>query len=126
MRAKLFLIMLSCAAWTACQGNGGAGETHDDSQSAETAAVHDHEGHDHDTEYDPHIWMDPACAQDMMAVIAQGLGEALYGDDWASHGEFHTNQLVAKDILEQARQRWAEQLAPLAGAELITFHDGFQ
>ena len=70
--------------------------------------------------------MDPACAQDMMAVIAQGLGEALYGDDWASHGEFHTNQLVAKDVLEQARQRWAEQLAPLAGAELITFHDGFQ
>ena len=85
-----------------------------------------HEGHDHDTEYDPHIWMDPACAQNMMAVIAQGLGEALYGDDWASHGEFHTNQLVAKDVLEQARQRWAEQLAPLAGAELITFHDGFQ
>ena len=62
----------------------------------------------------------------MMAVIAQGLGEVRYGDDWASHGEFHTNQLVAKDILEQARQRWAEQLAPLAGAELITFHDGFQ
>ena len=85
-----------------------------------------HEGHDHDTEYDPHIWMDPACAQDMMAAIAQGLGEVRYGDDWASHGEFHTNQLVAKDILEQARQRWAEQLAPLAGAELITFHDGFQ
>ena len=85
-----------------------------------------HEGHDHDTEYDPHIWMDPGYAQDMMAVIAQGLGEALYGDDWASHGEFHTNQLVAKDVLEQARQRWAEQLAPLAGAELITFHDGFQ
>ena len=71
-----------------------------------------HEGHDHDTEYDPHIWMDPGYAQDMMAVIAQGLGEALYGDDWASHGEFHTNQLVAKDVLEQARQRWAEQLVP--------------
>ena len=85
-----------------------------------------HEGHDHDTEYDPHIWMDPAYAQEMMAVIAQGLGEALYGDGWASHGEFHTNQLAAKDVLEQARQRWAEQLAPLAGAELITFHDGFQ
>ena len=40
--------MLSCAAWTACQGNGGAGDAHDDSQSAETAAVHDHEGHDHE------------------------------------------------------------------------------
>ena len=85
-----------------------------------------HEGHNHDTEYDPHIWMDPAYAQEMMAAIALGLGEALYGDGWASHGEFHTNQLAAGDMLEQARQRWAEQLAPLAGAELITFHDGFQ
>ena len=85
-----------------------------------------HEGHDHDTEYDPHIWMDPAYAQEMMAVIAQGLGEALYGDGWAAHGALHTNQLAAGDMLEQARQRWAEQLAPLAGAELITFHDGFQ
>ena len=85
-----------------------------------------HEGHDHDTEYDPHIWMDPAYAQEMMAVIAQGLGEALYGDGWVAHGALHTNQLAAGDMLEQARQRWAEQLAPLAGAELITFHDGFQ
>ena len=85
-----------------------------------------HEGHDHDTEYDPHIWMDPAYAQEMMAVITQGLGEALYGDGWAAHGALHTNQLAAGDMLEQARQRWAEQLAPLAGAELITFHDGFQ
>ena len=85
-----------------------------------------HEGHDHDTEYDPHIWMDPAYAQEMMAVIAQGLGEALYGDGWAAHGSLHTNQLAAGDMLEQARQRWAEQLDPLAGAELITFHDGFQ
>ena len=85
-----------------------------------------HEGHNHDTEYDPHIWMDPAYAQEMMAVIAQGLGEALYGDGWAAHGALHTNQLAAGDMLEQARQRWAEQLAPLAGAELITFHDGFQ
>ena len=98
----------------------------DCSEGIELLPAMGHEGHDHDTEYDPHIWMDPACAQDMMAVIAQGLGEALYGEDWASHGEFHTNQLVAKDVLEQARQRWAEQLAPLAGAELITFHDGFQ
>ena len=98
----------------------------DCSEGIELLPAMGHEGHDHDTEYDPHIWMDPGYAQDMMAVIAQGLGEALYGDDWASHGEFHTNQLVAKDVLEQARQRWAEQLAPLAGAELITFHDGFQ
>ncbi len=85
-----------------------------------------HEGHDHAAEYDPHVWMDPGYAQDMMAAIALELGELVYGDSWAEHGEFHNGQLAAKDALEQARQRWAEQMAPLAGAELITFHDGFQ
>lgn len=58
MRAKLFLIMLSCAAWTACQGNGGADDAHDDSQGAETAAVHDHEGHDHEAEGHDHATHD--------------------------------------------------------------------
>ena len=110
----------------------------DDALAASSAAVIDcsqgldllpaagHEGHDHDTEYDPHIWMDPTCVQGMLATIATELSQLVYGDDWASHGEFHTGQLTAKDQLEQARQQWADQLAPLAGAELITFHDGFQ
>ena len=110
----------------------------DDALAASDAAVIDfaqglellpamgHEGHDHDTEYDPHIWMSPACAQTMMATIALELSETVYGDDWASHGEFHTNQLAAKDKLEQASQQWQEQLAGLSGAGLITFHDGFQ
>ena len=110
----------------------------DDALAASSAAVIDcsqgldllpaagHEGHDHDTEYDPHIWMDPTCVQGMLATIATELSQLVYGDDWASHGEFHTGQLTAKDQLEQARQQWADQLAPLAGAELITFHDGFR
>ena len=117
---------------------GGLEDFMDDALAASDAPVIDcsegmellpalgHEGHDHDTEYDPHIWMDPGYAQNMMAAIALKLGELVYGDDWAEHGEFHTNQLAAKDVLEQARQRWAEQTASLAGAELITFHDGFQ
>ena len=89
-------------------------------------AAQGHEGHDHDTEYDPHIWMDPSYVQGMLSAISMGLGELVYGDDWASHGEFHTGQLAAKDMLEQARQRWQEQMEPLQGNGLITFHDGFR
>ena len=126
------------AADVIVMNGGGLEDFMDDALAASDAPVIDcsegmellpalgHEGHDPDTEYDPHIWMDPGYAQNMMAVISQKLGEAIYGDDWAEHGEFHTNQLAAKDALEQARQRWAEQTASLAGAELITFHDGFQ
>ena len=96
----------------------------DCSEGVELLPAMGHEGHDHDTEYDPHIWMDPSIAQEMMAHIAVELSELLDGEDWA--GQFHTGQLAAKDRLEQSRQRWAEKLAPLSGAGLITFHDGFQ
>ena len=98
----------------------------DCSAGVELLPAQGHEGHDHDTEYDPHIWMDPSYVQGMLSAISMGLGELVYGDDWASHGEFHTGQLAAKDMLEQARQRWQEQMEPLQGNGLITFHDGFR
>lgn len=98
----------------------------DCSAGVELLPAQGHEGHDDDTEYDPHIWMDPSYAQGMLSAISMGLGELVYGDDWASHGEFHTGQLAAKDMLEQAGQRWQEQMEPLQGNGLITFHDGFR
>lgn len=58
MRAKLFLIILCCAAWTACQGTAGRGDAHDHAHGPETAAHdhgdHDHEGHDHESEGHAH------------------------------------------------------------------------
>ena len=58
MRAKLFLIILCCAAWTACQGTAGRGDAHDHVHGPETAAHdhgdHDHEGHDHESEGHAH------------------------------------------------------------------------
>ena len=51
MRAKLLLIMLCCAAWTACQSNGGASHDHAHGTDVEAHdhASHDHEGHDHES-----------------------------------------------------------------------------
>lgn len=60
-----------------------------------------HDGHDHEEEYDPHYWMDPSRAAQMMANIAQGLGLETTASHYDLSGRY--------------------QLPPL-----ITFHDGFQ
>lgn len=91
---------------------------------------HDHDhGHEHDEHhghFDPHFWLDPAYAAGMLETISVGLSRQPYGEDRADRGDFHTAFLVAAERLEQARQRWDEELGALAGGELITFHDGFQ
>jgi len=77
-----------------------------------------HEGHDHDTEYDPHYWMSEAAALDMLRAIAGGLSR-LDGDHEAEYAQ----------NLEEAAARLAPEPLDPAGLScpyLITFHDGFQ
>lgn len=62
-----------------------------------------HEGHDHETECDPHIWMDPERATQMLSNIALGLG------------------LEAPSFPPAFSAERDGRLLPL-----ITFHDGFQ
>ena len=111
----------------------GAGleEFMDDALSASDAQVIDcsegidllpaqgHEGHDHDAEYDPHIWMDPANAQVMLGTIADQLGQITGQDLQARCTE-------VQQQVEQANQQWKEQVSTLSAPKLITFHDGFQ
>ncbi len=57
MRAKLFLIILCCAAWTACQGTDGRSDAHGHAHEAEAAhdhGEHDHDGHSHGAEGHDH------------------------------------------------------------------------
>ena len=103
----------------------------DDALSASDATVIDcsagmdllpaqgHEGHDHDTEYDPHIWMDPANAQVMLGTIADQLGQITGQDLQASCA-------AVQQQVEEAAQQWKEHLTTLSAPKLITFHDGFQ
>jgi len=94
-------------------------EVIDCSQEIELLPALGHKGHGHDTEYDPHVWMDPNRAIEMMGTLALALTDQTGLD-------FHNSYCVAKEKLEWSRQRWEEQLDSLSGAELITFHDGFQ
>ncbi len=80
---------------------------------------HSHGDHDHDAEYDPHIWMDPLLAAEMLENIAAGLTQRTGRD-------LREPCLEAKEALEGAYGDWKVRLEPLSGAGFITFHDGFQ
>ena len=90
----------------------------DCSEGIELLPALGHEGHDHDTEYDPHIWMSYENAAVMLENIGTGLG-ALDPD----HGQAYAGNLTAAaDTLVYD----PDKLAALADRPLITFHDGFQ
>ena len=77
-----------------------------------------HEGHDHDAEYDPHIWMDEGNVSVMLENITKGLSN-LDPD----HGENYEANRAAADA---ALGYDADKLSQLSGKPFITFHDGFQ
>ncbi len=81
-----------------------------------------HEGHDHDTEYDPHIWMDATYVSLMLGQIAQSLAEL----DSANAERYTQNESAAQTALTTADMSWREELAPYKGRSIVTFHDGFQ
>jgi len=79
-----------------------------------------HDGHDHEEEYDPHIWMDPYRAGQMVENIAAGLS-ALDPDHAAAYGENRNAALHALSIVDPNDR---DMVFP--PYQLITFHDGFQ
>lgn len=87
----------------------------DCSQSVELLPAQGHEGHDHETEYDPHIWMDPDNASRMLDALAAALKAALPDQAQA----IDANLSDAQAALPRTDER------PLSGVELITFHNGF-
>lgn len=76
-----------------------------------------HEGHDHGEEegehYDPHYWLDPGRAMEMVDNIAAGL------DALASNDVYERNATAVKSALAGVER-------PVIAGELITFHDGFR
>ena len=90
----------------------------DCSEGVELLEAMGHEGHDHDTEYDPHIWMDEGNVSIMLETISRELS-ALDPD----HQETYEANRAAADA---ALGYDADKLSQLSGKPLITFHDGFQ
>lgn len=104
-----------------------------------------HDGHDHEEEYDPHYWMDPNRAVEMVRAIADRLSNL----DNAHQENYQANCIETDTALKSLYTRLDNTLFDLAIAErmqhpemsfwpsrdsdfygrvydLITFHDGFQ
>lgn len=90
----------------------------------ESCHEHDHE-HDQDhavtSEDDPHIWMDPNRAAQLIQGMATGLSE----QNPENAALYAANAQAAVETLQTAAADWKARLAPLSCREMITFHDGF-
>ena len=80
---------------------------------------HNHDGHDH--AHDPHIWLSPVLAKEMVENICQGLIA-----QYPEYSEvFLKNQALLQDQLDQLDAYGKAELEDLSCRKLITFHDGF-
>ena len=90
-----------------------------------SAGAHDHDDHESHGDgeaLDPHIWLDPARAAQMIGNAAEGL--AALDPDHADAYRANADAAVATLSAQYAALR--AQLDGLSCRELITFHDGFQ
>ena len=102
------------------------GEAHGHAPHDAGKADHDHhEDDDHGAaheSFDPHLWLDPANAQAMVAAIAATLAQARPAD-----GEtFRRNAADLTARLEALDHALADQLAPIKNRPYIVYHDAYQ
>ncbi|WP_096393323.1 metal ABC transporter solute-binding protein, Zn/Mn family [Halorubrum trapanicum] len=100
--------------------HGGEGVGHDEGSG-------DHAGddgaHEDDRQHDPHVWVDPVFAADIVDTIATGLGEADpdHADAYAANAEEYAAELDAVDSAFQSiADEATRDVAVLAG------HNSFQ
>lgn len=98
-----------------------AADVIDCSSGVELLTTSGHEGHDHDTEFDPHIWMDPLRA----AQMVQNICDSLSSLDSAHAEEYQKNTQAAIEHLNDLYYTWSDIFHHLENPNLITFHNGF-
>ena len=96
-----------------------ADKTVDASKDLEMHCGHEHKGHSH--AHDPHIWLSPLLAKEMVSNICAGL-QAKFPEHTNT---FYTNEQILHRELDALYRFGTEQLAGLSSRQLITFHDGF-
>lgn len=83
---------------------------------------HEHEDHDHEHEVlNAHVWLDPALAIRQVQNIADGLSAV----DAENAQRYQENAGAYIARIEALHGQLKEQLAPLAGCEIVTFHEAF-
>lgn len=82
---------------------------------------HDHAGHAHAAETDPHIWMSPKLAR----TLARRICDELCSLDSAHEAEFRKNLRTLLGDLDRLDAELTRTLAPLRGKTFFVFHPAF-
>ena len=83
----------------------------------------DHDGEGDDRQYDPHVWVDPVLAADIVETIAAGLGEADpdNADAYVANADAYAEEL---DTVDSAFQSIADEAA--RDVAVLAGHNSFQ
>lgn len=98
----------------------GPGDVSDDDDHAEHEHAHEHE-HGHG-EVDPHVWLNPDNAKQMVRQISNTLATS----DPANADVYRANAAAVLLRLEQLIAQMSARLTPLASQPFIVFHDSYQ
>jgi len=109
---------------------GGVWEGHGHEQGEAMHDEHkDEHGHgetehheDHDVERNPHLWLSPVLAADVVSEVANLLIEL----DPRNKVAYETNAAQLRQRLAKLNQDLAEKLAPVADVPYVVFHDAYQ
>lgn len=89
--------------------------------SEHEADEHSEEHHDHGTNTDPHIWLDPMTgleiAQQMLPALQQAMPQHA--------AQLQRNYAAFMEALQQKEQAIAEELSPFRDAGFFVFHDAY-
>jgi zinc transport system substrate-binding protein len=90
--------------------------------AADESKHHDHAYHDHaDTDLDPHVWLDPVRAQQIVQRLAKELQQLIP----AAANEIAANELHLLSSLRQLDSDFTAATADLPRRDIVTFHGAF-
>ncbi|MCB1337240.1 MAG: zinc ABC transporter substrate-binding protein [Maritimibacter sp.] len=95
-------------------------DDHEDDHEGDDHEEHDEDGHDHQGA-DPHVWLSPDNARAWLGHFAATLAEA----DPENAEAYRANAAAAQARIDALTARIEARLAPVHGAEIVTFHDAF-
>ena len=81
----------------------------------------DHHGHDHDFEFDPHIWLDPILAKQQVNNIRDGLIDA----DPTNREHYEQNAMAYNAELDALDMNIQSSLSSCAKDTFVPFHNAF-
>lgn len=95
-------------------------EHHDEDEHEDEHEDEDHDGHNHG-EFDPHYWLSPANAIEMVEEITEVLSER--SPEHADAFEDNAKQFIKE--LEAENKKWENSIQKLANKNIVTFHGAF-